>query len=313
MSLGLSRNDQLPHICYLITNNINGKFYVGVTYKTVDKRFGEHVKVSKSKSNHKTAIGLAIKKYGKENFTISILEKFENKFDAYNAEKKYIKTYNSKINGYNETDGGEGGIIHHIRPDKLVISVLEDFCAGLSLRNIAEKNGISYNSAADICRLRIVNDISQDLVDKVKCRRAASNKRKRQNPDLLNNMFMDFSKNMSTNSLSIKYGYNSSYILCIIKSNLNNELISNDVIEGVKLRLKKFRFHSRDIDESDVKLVNKIINDFINNDMCINNICKAYDLSYHIVIRMLKCVGKFDFIKDSTRILVENKLNKNNK
>jgi len=48
---------------YLITNEVNGKHYVGQTTRTVEQRFKEHMESP-------YPIGKAIRKYGAENFTI---------------------------------------------------------------------------------------------------------------------------------------------------------------------------------------------------------------------------------------------------
>lgn len=54
-------------------------------------------------------IYLEIRKYGIENFTINVLEECKPQ-EKYNREKYWIKKMNTKIpNGYNGTDGGQGG------------------------------------------------------------------------------------------------------------------------------------------------------------------------------------------------------------
>lgn len=100
----------LKHYCYMITNIQNGKVYVGVTHKSLDKRLQEHIKVSRfSDEKKKRTIHKAIAKYGKENFSIILLEEFPNAELAYQAESKYIVLHNSKKMGYNESDGGDRG------------------------------------------------------------------------------------------------------------------------------------------------------------------------------------------------------------
>lgn len=87
---------------YKITNNINGKIYIGQTIHP-NKRWWEHRQRAKTEYDS-YPIHLAIKKYGEENFTFSILEWTE---DYDRREKELIILYNSlSPNGYNVIPGG---------------------------------------------------------------------------------------------------------------------------------------------------------------------------------------------------------------
>ena len=90
---------------YKITNEINGKIYIGQTIKTPQKRFDEHVKSAKRGCEYK--FHRAIRKYGAENFTLSVIEECER--DNLNEKEIYwIDYYNSYYSGYNSTKGGNG-------------------------------------------------------------------------------------------------------------------------------------------------------------------------------------------------------------
>lgn len=94
---------------YKITNKINNKIYIGQTYKPINVRFKEHLKESnKIKSKH--LICRAIKKYGKNNFTIELIDTAITKEELNAKEIYWIKQFNAKNKsvGYNLTDGGEG-------------------------------------------------------------------------------------------------------------------------------------------------------------------------------------------------------------
>ena len=89
---------------YKIINNINGKTYIGQTIRPIIQRFHGHCCCNK-----KTAISLAIRKYGKDNFTIEELAVASNKEELNDLEKTLIKSHNTLApNGYNIALGGNG-------------------------------------------------------------------------------------------------------------------------------------------------------------------------------------------------------------
>ena len=64
---------------YCITNNINGKKYVGLS-KNCYKRWSDHYSKSYNsnrKDDIEKALYLAMRKYGRENFSFEILEECE--------------------------------------------------------------------------------------------------------------------------------------------------------------------------------------------------------------------------------------------
>lgn len=89
-------------VVYLIWNMVNGKKYVGQTVKPLKRRFKEH-------SKNDSAIGNAIKKYGKNNFRYGVIKSCSSKEELDYWEKFYIAALRSKCpTGYNRTDGGDG-------------------------------------------------------------------------------------------------------------------------------------------------------------------------------------------------------------
>ena len=55
---------------YVITNQLNGKQYVGKTLKNPTQRFKEHCRDSKKERCNKRPLYDAMNKYGIENFTV---------------------------------------------------------------------------------------------------------------------------------------------------------------------------------------------------------------------------------------------------
>ena len=85
---------------YIITNNINGKIYIGKhsTDNLNDGYMGSGILISK-----------AIKKYGIENFSKQYLVFCDTEDKLNWFERFYIRKYKARELGYNLTDGGDGG------------------------------------------------------------------------------------------------------------------------------------------------------------------------------------------------------------
>ncbi len=92
-------------VVYTIIDGTNDMEYVGQTVGTVEKRFKEHMR-----SPYR--IGKAIRAHGAENFVIAILKVCYSKAELDFREKHLIKSRNTlSPNGYNLTEGGEGGTL----------------------------------------------------------------------------------------------------------------------------------------------------------------------------------------------------------
>lgn len=93
------------NICgiYKITNNLNGKFYIGKSVN-IWNRWRQHRCAKDNAPIHR-----AMKKYGKDNFSLEILEQC-SKEELDLKEKQWIAFYDGyyNINCYNATMGGDG-------------------------------------------------------------------------------------------------------------------------------------------------------------------------------------------------------------
>jgi group I intron endonuclease len=110
------------HFVYLVTNLINKKQYIGDHSSDIlnDGYLG----------GGKPYLQNALMKYGRKNFKREILEFFSTKQEAFNAQEKYIKQYNTlNPNGYNISPKGGHGISGCFSEE--------------TLRKISEKNKIS--------------------------------------------------------------------------------------------------------------------------------------------------------------------------
>ena len=99
-------------IIYKATNTINGKFYIGKTKGTLEKRIQSHKLASNKK---KWLFYNAIKKYGFHNFKWEIIFECDD-IDLLNKKEKEFISKN--INGYNIAEGGTGGDTFSNNPKK---------------------------------------------------------------------------------------------------------------------------------------------------------------------------------------------------
>lgn len=92
---------------YKITNNLNGKIYIGKTSYTIEKRWKEHCQDSKKLSLQNRPLYRAMAKYGIENFSIEEIEQISAEQEE-ERERYWIEYYHSFKEGYNATIGGDG-------------------------------------------------------------------------------------------------------------------------------------------------------------------------------------------------------------
>lgn len=117
-------------IIYQYKNKLNGKSYVGMT-KNLKDRNKRHLLSLKNGSTQ--VLYQAMRKYGVENFDLIILETCDDSILC-EREKFWIQKENSFVNGYNMTEGGEGGNTY----SKLSKEKIEEISKLLS--NKMEKN-----------------------------------------------------------------------------------------------------------------------------------------------------------------------------
>ena len=130
---------------YVITNDINGKQYVGKTTDTLQGRFSDHCKDSVLEHCKGRPLYYAMNKYGKEHFHISQLEECELNILP-QREQYWIEKLDTYHNGYNATLGGEGKQIYNYD------LFLEDFNNGLNIGEIANKYNCDPNTVSKALR-----------------------------------------------------------------------------------------------------------------------------------------------------------------
>ena len=90
---------------YQITNDVNGKIYIGKTEFSIEKRFKEHCRDAFREKNEKRPLYAAMRKYGIEHFHIQLLEETSIPEER---EVYWIEQKRAFKEGYNATLGGDG-------------------------------------------------------------------------------------------------------------------------------------------------------------------------------------------------------------
>lgn len=131
---------------YLITNKINNKGYVGITTRSLDRRWYEHRFVANSCGK---LLAKAINKYGEQAFEIMPIASAKTLENLKEIEKDLIAQFGTKVpNGYNLTDGGDGvfGFKHSAETVKKVANLrlgtkhTKETIEKMRLAHLGEKN-----------------------------------------------------------------------------------------------------------------------------------------------------------------------------
>lgn len=144
---------------YKIQNKINKKIYIGQTTRDIQIRFKEHISES-NRDNPKAAIHKAIKKYGKENFFIEIIEEIDNKL-LDDREIYWIAQYNStnKERGYNLTSGGNGYNTRNLLDSNWIANLYRE---GMCATEIIKITGYSPHAVYSEITKQKLNQISHN-------------------------------------------------------------------------------------------------------------------------------------------------------
>ena len=130
---------------YKITNDVNGKIYIGKTESSIEKRFDQHCKDAFRPRCEKRPLYAAMRKYGIEHFHIELVEETDSPEER---EIYWIEWYGSFKKGYNATMGGDGK--KYIDQD-LVITAYREI---QNASKTAEMLGICEDSVIKILKSR---------------------------------------------------------------------------------------------------------------------------------------------------------------
>ena len=184
---------------YKITNTINSKSYIGQTIQNVKERFYQHCATKCSKAVSNMAIHRAIKKYGKSNFTVEVIEEIDSA-NLNDRERYWIKYYNSYNNGYNSTKGGQDGC----KPfkDLDVESIIKEYNTGKSLRTLGTIFKVDKQTIKDLL-----------IRHNVELRTTRTYKLSQKDRD---KVLEDFASRLSRKEIMIKWNISKSYLSQLI-------------------------------------------------------------------------------------------------
>lgn len=105
---------------YQITNDINGKVYIGKTERSIQERWNEHCRDRDKEEYKNRPLYRAMNKYGIKHFHIELIEETLNPEER---ETYWIEQKRSFKNGYNATLGGDGK--HYLDYDLIIATYKE--------------------------------------------------------------------------------------------------------------------------------------------------------------------------------------------
>ena len=150
---------------YKMTNIQNNKVYIGQTIRPIKDRFNRHM----NDALHNiidTHFARAIRKYGKENFTIEEIDSANTQEELNQKERYWIQYYNSVKDGYNETDAISkcGGNTYQSKTEKEIEVIKNKISEG--------KLGAKNPMARKIKRINILTNESDIFDTIISCAKA---------------------------------------------------------------------------------------------------------------------------------------------
>lgn len=132
-------------LIYKYTNLINSKIYIGQTTTSLEERDKKHI------YGNNMYIDKAIKKYGRENFLLEVIEDNIPVEELNDKEIYYIKQFSSNVSGigYNQTNGGNYTTNSILSTDDIE-NIIENIKSGENFKDIAEKYNVSIYAISNI-------------------------------------------------------------------------------------------------------------------------------------------------------------------
>lgn len=105
--IGQSAAKSNSYLVYKLRNTLNGKCYIGITSRTLEDRWTEHVTRARQGIRN-NRLAAAFRKYTPEVFERSVIAVVASQQEARQAEVDQIQAHDSYRHGYNANLGGHG-------------------------------------------------------------------------------------------------------------------------------------------------------------------------------------------------------------
>ena len=252
-------------IIYKITNKVNNKSYIGQTRYTLQFRWNQHLHKKDNTYFHN-----AISKYGKDNFSLEILEECDVE-KLNDREIFYIAKFDTFNNGYNLTIGGDGN--RRLTLDDKYDEIKSLYLSGFSSNKIATLFNVDKSSIVKILvglgvkirsnKLNINNQEFQELVK-------------------------DYQSGYSFRELAKRYD-------CT-----GGTLKDMFIRKGIDIRIKYSILEDKENQQN-------LINDYLDNKLKLSEIQSKYHCSYNTLLKVLSIngiqKGKYHFKLDDKQCL----------
>lgn len=140
-------------IVYLLTNNVNGKRYVGQTIHTLEERLRGHAWPSTARHT-KMPIARAIQKYGIQNFRAEILQECSSQDELDQSELRYALSLKTFVpNGYNLKAGQGRGSVSQVTKDRIGAAHRGKIVSDETRRKLSESHMGHRHSATTIAKM----------------------------------------------------------------------------------------------------------------------------------------------------------------
>jgi len=222
-------------IIYKITNTKNNKIYIGQTINGLNKRWKEHIYLSKY-SEIKTNLYSAILKYGVENFKIEEIDGANSQTELNYKEWLWIhKSDCLAPNGYNMKEGG-GSSGKYTQDIKIKISKANK-------KRVWSKEA-KENMSEAIRKWHVSNPQSRNSKSRAKIAEA-NKERWKKDPDCRKkamDKFLEYNKKISKPVTCVETGITYDSIKSAARAlNINDSLISQ-AVRGIRKKAKGLTF-----------------------------------------------------------------------